>query len=210
MLGCISSFPTAFQVQGRLVAMDVNAARLNGLSKMARAQGLADFITIRTGDLREASVVSSDMRGPGSRHQAALPFQFDRVLVDAPCSGLGVLSKRADLRWRRTCEDLDALVALQVCFACHVCLGVGTVSMSPNFLLKGSLAIPVHFFNMTCCTCSEACMSVSANSSERLLSVSSNHLGEGWGYKGNKGRASHPGTSKPWSFECKYVPSADL
>ncbi|KAL4439840.1 hypothetical protein ABPG75_002841 [Micractinium tetrahymenae] len=38
---------------------------------------------------------------------------FDRVLVDAPCSGTGVLAKRADLRWRRTPQQVEQLVALQ-------------------------------------------------------------------------------------------------
>ena len=38
----------------------------------------------------------------------------DGVLVDAPCSGLGVLSKRADLRWLRTPEDFVELQALQL------------------------------------------------------------------------------------------------
>lgn len=44
----------------------------------------------------------------------APPQQFTRVLVDVPCSGLGVLAKRADLRWRREPADLDELVTLQV------------------------------------------------------------------------------------------------
>lgn len=39
--------------------------------------------------------------------------QFDSVLVDAPCSGTGVLCKRADLRWQRGAADLDGLLALQ-------------------------------------------------------------------------------------------------
>lgn len=38
---------------------------------------------------------------------------FDRVLVDAPCTGLGALRRRADARWRRTGADLDDLVELQ-------------------------------------------------------------------------------------------------
>ena len=39
---------------------------------------------------------------------------FDRVLVDVPCSGTGVLSKRADLRWRRQLSDIVELTCLQV------------------------------------------------------------------------------------------------
>eukprot|EP00887_Chlorella_sp_A99_P000866 scaffold5.g866.t1 len=38
---------------------------------------------------------------------------YDRVLLDAPCSGTGVLAKRADLRWRRSPTDLQQLAALQ-------------------------------------------------------------------------------------------------
>jgi len=44
-----------------------------------------------------------------------LPFsaQFDLVLVDAPCSGLGTLRRDPDIRWRRREEDLPALAAAQ-------------------------------------------------------------------------------------------------
>lgn len=38
---------------------------------------------------------------------------FDRVLVDAPCSGLGVLRRRADARWRVSASSIDDLAALQ-------------------------------------------------------------------------------------------------
>lgn len=41
------------------------------------------------------------------------PGSFDRVLVDAPCSGLGALRRRPEARWRRTPADLDTLVPLQ-------------------------------------------------------------------------------------------------
>lgn len=40
-------------------------------------------------------------------------LKSDKVLLDAPCSGLGVLSKRADLRWNRRLEDLEHLKNLQ-------------------------------------------------------------------------------------------------
>ena len=38
---------------------------------------------------------------------------FDRVVVDAPCSGLGALRRRPESRWRRTPGDVDQLVGLQ-------------------------------------------------------------------------------------------------
>jgi 16S rRNA (cytosine967-C5)-methyltransferase len=42
------------------------------------------------------------------------PGSFDRVLVDAPCSGLGALRRRPEARWHKQPEDLPGLVELQV------------------------------------------------------------------------------------------------
>jgi 16S rRNA (cytosine967-C5)-methyltransferase len=42
-----------------------------------------------------------------------LPASFDRVLVDAPCSGLGALRRRPDARWRMTSTGVDELVSIQ-------------------------------------------------------------------------------------------------
>ena len=55
-----------------------------------------------------ASMVVADGTAP--------PFRagtFDAVLIDAPCSGLGALRRRADARWRVEPADVDALAALQ-------------------------------------------------------------------------------------------------
>ncbi|GGR40348.1 16S rRNA (cytosine967-C5)-methyltransferase [Nocardioides luteus] len=55
-----------------------------------------------------AGVVAGDGTNP--------PFEdasFDRVLVDAPCTGLGALRRRPEARWRRATADLDVLVDLQ-------------------------------------------------------------------------------------------------
>lgn len=41
------------------------------------------------------------------------PGGYDRVLVDAPCTGLGALRRRPEARWRRTAEDVAPLAALQ-------------------------------------------------------------------------------------------------
>ena len=58
-----------------------------------------------------------DVRDNAAAAVAALPVNaaFDRVLVDVPCSGTGVLAKRADMRWRRQLSDLVELTCLQVC-----------------------------------------------------------------------------------------------
>ncbi|MGY1672349.1 RsmB/NOP family class I SAM-dependent RNA methyltransferase [Geodermatophilus sp. SYSU D00710] len=41
------------------------------------------------------------------------PGSFDRVLLDAPCTGLGALRRRPEVRWRRTADDVAPLVGLQ-------------------------------------------------------------------------------------------------
>ena len=39
---------------------------------------------------------------------------FDKILIDAPCSGFGVLSKRVDLKWKRTEQDIMNMKSLQL------------------------------------------------------------------------------------------------
>lgn len=42
------------------------------------------------------------------------PLSFDRVLVDAPCTGFGVLRRNPEIRWRRVAADVDELSSLQL------------------------------------------------------------------------------------------------
>ena len=86
--------------EGRLWAYDRHAGRLERVQEAAQAQGFSDMITCEAADLRAVA-------------QRADPPQAEVVLLDAPCSGLGVLARRADLRWRRQPEDLHELAALQ-------------------------------------------------------------------------------------------------
>jgi 16S rRNA (cytosine967-C5)-methyltransferase len=44
---------------------------------------------------------------------AEQPGRFDRILLDAPCSGLGALRRRPEARWRKTADDLPGLIRLQ-------------------------------------------------------------------------------------------------
>jgi 16S rRNA (cytosine967-C5)-methyltransferase len=79
----------------RIVCVELHAARARALRDLAR----------RTGSRLE--VVEGDAR------TVPLPEGVDAVLLDPPCTGLGVLSARPDARWRRREEALGALAALQ-------------------------------------------------------------------------------------------------
>ena len=63
------------------------------------ARGRPGQVTVRTGDGREVG--------------AAEPDAYDRVLVDAPCTGLGALRRRPEARWRRQPSDVPGLATLQ-------------------------------------------------------------------------------------------------
>ncbi len=63
--------------------------------------------------LRALPPESFDLVAGDGLRPAWLPGTFDRVLVDAPCSGLGALRRRPESRWRRTPDDVDVLVRLQ-------------------------------------------------------------------------------------------------
>jgi len=88
--------------RGEILALDPNAAGLERLERAARRLGIT---IIRTAVTDAAAWVD----GTG----AAGPPQFDRVLVDAPCSGFGTLRAHPEVRWRRTTADVAALAALQ-------------------------------------------------------------------------------------------------
>jgi 16S rRNA (cytosine967-C5)-methyltransferase len=71
----------------------------------------------RTGLVREALKAVGggvDVRHADGREVGTTePGAYDRVLLDAPCSGLGALRRRPEARWRRTSADLEELVVLQ-------------------------------------------------------------------------------------------------
>ncbi|KQT89110.1 rRNA cytosine-C5-methyltransferase [Marmoricola sp. Leaf446] len=75
--------------------------------------------------------------GDGTR-PAWADGSFDRVLVDAPCSGLGALRRRPESRWRRQRSDLDALVPLQ-----RALLGAAVDSVRPGGVVVYATCSPV-------------------------------------------------------------------
>lgn len=79
----------------RVVASDIRPSRAGLIA--ANARGRADL-----------PVVVADGAAP-----PFAPRSFDRVLVDAPCSGLGVLRRRADARWRVQPDVVERLALVQ-------------------------------------------------------------------------------------------------
>jgi 16S rRNA (cytosine967-C5)-methyltransferase len=81
---CAAPGGKAAMLAGEVVAVEVNAARARELQDNVRLLG-ADRVRVVQADGRD---LPAELTG------------FDRALVDAPCSGLGVLAARPDLRWR--------------------------------------------------------------------------------------------------------------
>lgn len=72
----------------------------------------------------------SGVRESGTRHWPITHRQFDRVLVDAPCSNTGVMRRRVDLRWRICPEEIQRLCAAQL-----VLLSQAAVRLKPGGIL---------------------------------------------------------------------------
>ncbi len=86
--------------RGHLVACDVSAARLERATQRLRRAGASIVQRVPLESARDKWV---------KRHGK----RFDRVLVDAPCTGTGTWRRNPDAKWRLRPEDLTELVALQ-------------------------------------------------------------------------------------------------
>lgn len=88
---------------GLVIASDVRGRRVDLLRT-----------TIARAGATNVRVVQADAARP-------LPYRqvFDRVLLDAPCSGLGTIRRDPDIKWRRSPADLPALAAAQLTMLGH-------------------------------------------------------------------------------------------
>lgn len=92
------------------------AALLGALAKQRGARLVANEVLEHRAELVRQGVRLLDnveVTTADGRHGPWEPETFDRVLVDAPCTGLGALRRRPESRWRRSEADLDDLVPLQ-------------------------------------------------------------------------------------------------
>jgi 16S rRNA (cytosine967-C5)-methyltransferase len=81
---CAAPGGKATQLDGEVVAVELHAGRARELEENRRRLGAGNVTVVNA----DATKLPAELTG------------FDRVLVDAPCSGLGVLAGRPDLRWR--------------------------------------------------------------------------------------------------------------
>jgi 16S rRNA (cytosine967-C5)-methyltransferase len=95
-----------------ITAVDIRKSRLSMVEENRERLGLN---SIRT--------VAMDGRGP-------IDQRFDKVLVDAPCSGLGTIRRRPELKWRKKPEDIANLVSIQ-----NELLDSGSAALKPEGVL---------------------------------------------------------------------------
>ena len=88
------------QSQGRLYAFDVAEKRLNNLKPRLKRSGLSNVHPQLIANENDLKI-------------KRLAGKIDRVLVDAPCSGLGTLRRNPDLKWRQKPEDIAELTRKQ-------------------------------------------------------------------------------------------------
>ena len=84
--------------KGRIIAMDVEGAKLDELQKRARRAGVSNL---------EVRVIES------SKSIKRLENSADRLLLDVPCSGLGVLKRNPDAKWKLSLEFVKNVKELQ-------------------------------------------------------------------------------------------------
>jgi 16S rRNA (cytosine967-C5)-methyltransferase len=85
---------------GRLYAFDVSAHRLDALKPRLARSGLSNVHPAAIAHERDDRI-------------KRLAGKIDRVLVDAPCSGLGTLRRNPDLKWRQSPQAIEELVVKQ-------------------------------------------------------------------------------------------------
>lgn len=111
---------------GRLYAFDVSEKRLNNLGQRLKRSGLSNL---------QAQLINNE----NDLKLKRLNGKFDRVLVDAPCSGLGTLRRNPDLKWRQTEQDVAELNVKQtniLARAAKLCKTGGRVIYATCSLLR--------------------------------------------------------------------------
>lgn len=98
----------SYLTNGKIFALDLYDHKLTLIEENATRLGLADKIETKRLD---ASRV----------HETFGPDTFDKILVDAPCSGIGLIRRKPDIRYNKAAMDFDSLKSIQLQILDSVC-----------------------------------------------------------------------------------------
>ena len=101
--------------QAEVTALDVDASRLkqtrSTLERLGRLPHTSGASSAATSEQFPAAKVH--LQELDAQNLDALSGEFDRILVDAPCSGTGVIRRHPDIKWLRRAKDIPNLVQTQ-------------------------------------------------------------------------------------------------
>ncbi len=91
----------AENIKGDVIALDIHEKKLNLVRENARRMHVEDRVKTKACDARKAPEIFK-------------PGEFSKILVDAPCSGLGLLRRKPEIRYTKSLQDLQNLQKIQL------------------------------------------------------------------------------------------------
>ncbi|CAM4054190.1 16S rRNA methyltransferase [Streptococcus penaeicida] len=98
----------SYLTSGKVVALDIHEHKLALVEENAERLGVSDKIETKALDAREV-------------HNHFAEDTFDKILVDAPCSGIGLIRRKPDIKYTKDIQDLESLQAVQLEILASVC-----------------------------------------------------------------------------------------
>ncbi len=84
--------------QGKIYAWDLYEHRLNLVTQNAKRLGIL--------------IIQTEVKDACKKYEE-LDKSFDKILLDVPCLGIGVIKRKPDIKWQRKKEDIEAIVKIQ-------------------------------------------------------------------------------------------------
>lgn len=98
----------SYLTSGQVTALDLYDHKLTLIEENAQRLGVADRVRTRKLDATQVA-------------EAFGPDRFDKILVDAPCSGIGLIRRKPDIRYNKDNQDFASLQAIQLQILDSVC-----------------------------------------------------------------------------------------
>lgn len=98
----------SYLTSGRITALDLYDHKLTLIEENARRLGVSDRVTTRKLDAMQVAETFG-------------PDRFDKILVDAPCSGIGLIRRKPDIKYNKEAADFANLQQIQLAILDSVC-----------------------------------------------------------------------------------------